>query len=159
MGLDLVSVVLIFATLGLLLAGWYRWESDGPAKSRKDAWPIRFPLSLFAGWVSAAAFVNLSATSKLYGFTGGLGEIGLGCVLLTLCAVVALTICRTMLHVTFYAAAVLWAMVGILAAAPPVWVGLTAALIAIAVLTSFSGRESRNREFTTSGKDSRLRVG
>ncbi len=135
-GLGAISVILIFATLASLLSGWYRWELAVRDESIGDDRMVRLPLSLFAGWVSAAAFVNLAATSKYYQVSGGFGEVGLGCLLLVGCGVVALTVCRQLAPARPYAAAVLWALVGILASGPPLWIGLTAALVGLAVLVA-----------------------
>lgn len=149
-GLDVVSVLLIFTTLGFLLYSWHAWESAVRDEPLANGWTVRLPLSIFAGWVSAAAFVNLAATGKYYGFTAGYGEVGLGCVLLLLCAVVALSVCRFLAPARLYAAAVLWALIGILASGPPLWVGLTAALVGVAVSVAGVGPASTRERRSSS---------
>lgn len=126
--------MIIFATLALLFRGWYIWEKEALGRAGAEVWAVRFPLSVFAGWVSAASFVNIAAASKYYNFTAGIGEVGLSYVLLVCCAAFALKVCSTMTSASLYAASVVWAMVGIIASTPPLGISITAAGIALCVV-------------------------
>ena len=59
-GLDRTSVVLILVELGL--AVWLLFAVTSADLSGRAWWLIALPFSLFAGWVTAATFVNLSST-------------------------------------------------------------------------------------------------
>lgn len=60
------SVAIIVMTLVVLLAILSRLEAVEPHDAT-TFWLVAAPLQLFAGWISAATFVNLSSTLRLHG--------------------------------------------------------------------------------------------
>ena len=67
-GLDWTSVAIVVAELGLAL--WLLFLVGAAGLSGWTWWLVAFPFQLFAGWVSAATFVNLSST-MVRPFAGG----------------------------------------------------------------------------------------
>ena len=61
-GLDWTSVAVIAAELAVALT-LLGWTADAGLEGARY-WLVGFPLQLFAGWVSVAAFVNLSSTMR-----------------------------------------------------------------------------------------------
>lgn len=62
--IDWGSVAIIVAALALLLTIMFRIEAAEPHDTA-TFWLVAAPFQLFAGWISAATFVNLSSTLKL----------------------------------------------------------------------------------------------
>jgi hypothetical protein len=69
--IDETSVVLIVLALVVLLAAL--WRLDGAAMAGIERWLVRAPFELFAGWISAATFVNLSSALRRRGLVVGTG--------------------------------------------------------------------------------------
>jgi hypothetical protein len=109
--IDWGSFAIIGAALALLLVIVMRLEAAEPHVGR-TFWLAAAPLQLLAGWISAAAFVNLGSTLKLRGVHVGR----------TLCLALLLLAGALGAGVAFatgslvYAAAVAWALFGIIVA-------------------------------------------
>ncbi len=86
-------------------------------------------MALYAGWLTAASFVSLGSTAAGYGFVAG----GFGWALICIAgaSIVAITVQQMRKGAPEYSAAVIWALVGIVVAAP-------AAIISIAALTGIA---------------------
>lgn len=109
--IDWGSVAIIGTALGVLLAIVIRLEAAEP----HDTLTFRLvaaPLQLLAGWISAATFVNLGSTLKLSGVRVGRG---LSLVLL-LCAGALGAGVAFSTGALVYAAAIAWALFGIVVA-------------------------------------------
>ncbi len=140
---------LLAIMLGLLVAALVAFGRAArlPAEGRVWRWVVRPLLGLLAGWVSAAAIVNLSGAALAEGF-GWFGAspdiVAMG--LLLLAAGVGTTALRRTGGDIWYAAALLWALAAIilanLAASPPnLAVALVAALaMAMVALAAFLAR-------------------
>jgi hypothetical protein len=129
-----VSAAILWAELAALLAILFAVTGEAPEGAR--FWLVSAPFQLFAGWASAAAFVNTASTLQRAGVrvgTGlsaalllGAGALGAG--------VAALT------GGWLYAAAVAWALVGIVVAnrvrAPNPAIARLAAALAVVVLAA-----------------------
>jgi len=77
-----------------------------------DARWLRAPVAIYAGWLTAAAFVSLGSTAAGYGLlTSSLGWAFIGIVL---ALIVALVVQRTVPRAPPYGATVIWALVGIM---------------------------------------------
>jgi len=111
-GLGWGTVALIVAELAVLLT-WARFVlAEGP-RSTLSHWAVEAPLLLWAGWISAATFVNLSSTLKGEGIRPfALGEASLATVLVASAATVGAVV-AWLTGSWIYAAAVAWALFGI----------------------------------------------
>lgn len=99
--------VAIFAMLGLSLGAVAR-------APRADRWLAAAPLSLLAGWLTAAAFVSLAVTAAGYGvLMGGLAWAVAG---ITGALVVGLAVLLVLRPHPTYALALGWGLLGIAAA-------------------------------------------
>ena len=117
---------LIFAMAGTALLAARRSPPN-------DRWLAHAPVAVYAGWLTAAAFVSLGSTAAGYGvLTGALGWAWLGLAGATLTALATLQALHRRLE---YALTLAWALTGIIVAngSDPLSVSLGAAL-AIALL-------------------------
>jgi len=109
--LDWTSVAVIVAALGGLLVIVFQLEAAEP-HDRWRYWLAAAPFQLFAGWISAATFVNLGSTLK----RGG-AEVGRALNMLLLLSAAALGVAiAAVTGAIAYAAAVAWALVGVVVA-------------------------------------------
>lgn len=107
--LDAVSAVMILAQLGIGVMIVFTIAGAGPL-GLWDRVLMQAPLSLFAGWITAAAFVGLGSVLMHQGYNPGL-SFYLGMVV----AIAAIALWTTWVAGGwFYAAAVLWALGGII---------------------------------------------
>ncbi len=106
--IDWISVGLIVFSLILLLGAIFIITSSG-----RSGWAhfalVSLPFQLFAGWISAATFVNLSSTLKR---AGAKLETGPCLVLLAMSLLVAGT-AAALTGMLLYAAAFAWALFGV----------------------------------------------
>jgi len=93
----------------------------------RDIWLFRVPVGLYAGWLTAAAFVSLGSTLAGYGI--GLDQVGWAYACIAMALIVALAVQARMGDAPAYGLAVIWALVGIVVVNVPElpWVALTAA--------------------------------
>ncbi len=108
------ATVVLFAMAALAVVALVRsprspLPAGGPSP---DRWLLREPLGLYAGWLTAASFVSLGAAGGGYGLLDPLAWAYLG---LAGTAAVAGVVLLLRPDATFYAAAVIWAVVGIVA--------------------------------------------
>ena len=119
-GLDWASVAIIVAELVLGL--WLLFAVSGAGLAGWGWWLVAFPFQLFAGWVSAATFVNLSSTMVRPHAGGPVAETGAdprrpAVALALIGAAVVLGLVVSILSGAWpYALAVAWALGGIVAA-------------------------------------------
>ncbi len=81
---------------------------------REDTWWLRAPVGLYAGWLTAASWVSLATVAAGYGLIGDAvlaAYLGIAGALVTALAVLA-----ARRDASAYAAAVVWALIGIVAA-------------------------------------------
>ncbi|OYW46956.1 MAG: hypothetical protein B7Z08_05310 [Sphingomonadales bacterium 32-68-7] len=109
-GLDWVSVAIIWTELALLLAVWM--IIAGSDQQGWRFWLISAPFQLFAGWVSAAVFVNTASTLQRSGIV--IGQT-LSAAMLLLAAALGATV-AVLTGGWLYAAALAWALFGIVIA-------------------------------------------
>ena len=116
-GLDWASVAIISAEL--ILALWLLLAISGAGLSGGEWWLVAFPFGLFAGWVSAATFVNLSSTMVRAHADGPVADTGAdprrpAVALGLIGAAVVLGLVMSILSGAWpYALAVAWALGGI----------------------------------------------
>jgi hypothetical protein len=109
--LDWASVAIIGAALAVLLTILVRLEAAEPLDAR-TFWLTAAPLQLLAGWISAATFVNIGSTLKWAGVAVGRG---LRLALLLSAGALGASV-AALTGALVYAAAVAWALFGIVVA-------------------------------------------
>jgi hypothetical protein len=138
----LLAELLILALLAVLARVYGRLSREragGPA----ERVALRLPVALYTGWVSLAVVAGTAATGVRLGLPGdgALAEIAAVLILLVAAGVVSSVItCAT--AVVGYAAAVVWALVGIALNGPPASVGVAAAVATVVVLFATARRVS-----------------
>lgn len=106
-GIDpLGATALIFWMLGMALWALLR-------APRHDRWLAQAPVALYAGWLTAAAHVSLGISLGGFGLTSP--ELA-AIIALAMAVGVTLAVLSRRPHAIEYAAAVLWALVGVLVA-------------------------------------------
>jgi hypothetical protein len=73
---------------------------------------LRTPVAIYAGWLTAAAFVSLGSTAAGYGLLTN--SIGWAIISVVLALVVAVTVQRMVPRAPAYAGTLIWALVGIM---------------------------------------------
>lgn len=129
------STILIFAMLVSALMA-LRNTPDS------DIWWLRVPVSLLAGWLTAASFVSLGVTMAGYGIL--FSDLGWAYACILMALLVAIMVTVTMGGVPAYVVAVIWALVGIMVNNGMGHVGITfLAAIGAVALAGFSWQTSR----------------
>ena len=77
----------------------------------QDRWLLRAPVSLYAGWLTAASWVALGLLGAGYGI--GPGQTGWAWIALIGALATALAVTRVVPAAPFYAAAVVWALIAV----------------------------------------------
>lgn len=155
-----LAQVMLLGIFAFLLVAYLRLvRSDRSALSGGDRWAVALPLGSFLGWVTAANAVSLTSEAVRLGIVDarGFGEALLGSVLLVVGGVLAAAVViagktgparAPQAHLSF-AAAVLWALVGVVDAqygASLLTTGaatISAALVALAVFGAPRGGRAR----------------
>lgn len=109
--IDWGSVAIIVAALALLLIILFRIEAAEPHDTA-TFWLVAAPFQLFAGWISAATFVNTSSTLKLSGVRVG---TPLSVAMIVAAAVLGCVVALAT-GALIYAAVIAWALFGIVVA-------------------------------------------
>jgi hypothetical protein len=112
---------------------------------RADPWLELWPVSIYAGWLTAASFVSLGSTAAGYGIV--FGATGWAFAGIALALIVALTVQRRLGATPGYGLTLIWALVGIIVANGMTLVGAFAALgiVAMLALLAFQLRQSANQ--------------
>jgi hypothetical protein len=139
-GLLPLAELLIIGLLVSLAVVFGRLSRD-PAESIAERVVLRGTVAVYTGWVSLAIVLGTAATGAWIGLpgTGALAAIAAVVVLLAVTAIV----CWVVLSgtaVVGYAAATVWAIVGIALNDPPAAVVVTGAIAIVAVLASTTRR-------------------
>lgn len=109
--LDAVSAIMIFAQLGLGLTIVFTLAGAEPLRLW-DRVLMQAPLSIFSGWITAAAFVGLGSVLMHYGYSPGMSFY-----YVMIAAIAAIALWTTWSAGGWlYAAPVLWALGGIIIA-------------------------------------------
>ncbi|MCA0197660.1 MAG: hypothetical protein LCH59_06010 [Proteobacteria bacterium] len=110
-GLFWLCLLVIFGALACLAWAALRLSAATPAEgSRLWAW---LPLSLHAGWLSLAAFLNLAQAALAYGWVRADAQLGPSLLLFAAAAALLLELNRRMRGNAAYAAAALWGLVAV----------------------------------------------
>ena len=105
-----ISLVVIIASLLALLVATFR---AGHLTTRGERWLLWLPLSLQAGWVSLAAFLNLAQVIVAYRLASTTAMLGWSSVLFAGCALLVLGTNARLRGNVPYAAAAVWGLVGV----------------------------------------------
>ena len=138
-GLFWLCLLVIFGALGCL--AWAALQLSRAEHGRTWAW---LPLSLHAGWLSLAAFLNLAQSALAFGWTQQDAQLVPSLLLFAAAAALLLELNRRMRGNFAYAAAALWGLVAVVVeqsrpalpgAGIPTWVAAAiAALLAAQTL-------------------------
>jgi hypothetical protein len=132
------ATVLIFAMAVPAIVATFR-------APRGDQWLALWPVSIYAGWLTAASFVSLGSTVAGYGIM--FGATGWAFAGIALALIVALTVQGRLSATPGYGLTLIWALVGIIVANGVTAVGAFAALgiVAMLALLAFQVRQKANR--------------
>lgn len=108
--LAIANASAIWATITIfLMAGGAIWALlSGPSR---DRWFFRYPVGLYAGWLTAASFVSLGSTAAGYGWL--MGQLGWAWAAIALALVVSGSLLLRAAPGLAYGIAVVWALIGI----------------------------------------------
>ncbi|GAB3509822.1 hypothetical protein MNQ95_08665 [Pseudoxanthomonas daejeonensis] len=110
-GLFWLCLLVIFGALASLAWAALQLSRAAPVEGgRLWAW---LPLSLHAGWLSLAAFLNLAQVALAYGWTRPEAQLGASLLLFAIAAMVLLELNRRMRGNPAYVAAALWGLVAV----------------------------------------------
>ncbi len=117
MTIDWPTAVVITAILACSLGALFRLAGNDRRLTRKEQWLVRTPISLMAGWLSAAVFVNFAAVVRLHdpGYFG-LPETFFSVMMIVLASAFALFVLIKAKGDALYGLAVVWALAAIIAA-------------------------------------------
>lgn len=159
MTVPVIGVMAAAALIAMLRLA--RWETPLP---RQVKLMVGWPVAIYAGWLSVAAFVNAATVLPFWGTgTAGLGAGGLAVLVVTLAAGIAAAVVVRSRGALAYALAVSWGLAGVAAAnsghskgealsgrifdngAPDERAALWAALAAIALIVAALGAARARR--------------
>lgn len=106
-----LALAIIWCSLGCLLCA--AWQVSRTARHERGRWWQWLPLSLHAGWVSLAVFLNLAQVIVAFGLFSTIHMLPWTLVLFGLAAALVLTAVTRMRGNPWYALAVLWGLVGV----------------------------------------------
>jgi hypothetical protein len=140
---DVLVAELLIVTLLAVLARVFGRLSRERASGTAERVALRFPVALYTGWVSLAVVAATAATGVRLGLPGdgALATIAAVLVLLVAAGIVA-SVTTFGTAVVGYAAAAVWALVGIALNGPPAAVGVAAAVACVVVLFATARRVS-----------------
>jgi benzodiazapine receptor len=138
----LLAELLLFALLAVLARVFGRLSRERASGTLERA-ALRFPVALYTGWVSLAVVAGTAATGVRLGLPGdgALATIAAVLILLVAAGIVA-SVTTFGTAVVGYAAAAVWALVGIALGQPPAAVGVAAAVATVVVLFATARRIS-----------------
>lgn len=112
---------------------------------RADQWLALWPVSIFAGWLTAASFVSLGSTAAGYGVV--FGATGWAFAGIALALIVALSVQRRLTRISGYGLTLIWALAGIIVANGMTQVAAFAAIgiVAMLALLAFQVRQNANQ--------------
>jgi translocator protein len=137
-----VAIVALLVCLAVVLSRLA--PRDGVPATVADRWTVHGPLALYAGWVSVATVVGTAATGRWAGLPGdGPVAVVLAVVLLVVTGVIAAVVAHVGPAPVAYAAAVVWALGGVVVAGPGPAVAVAAGVAAVLVLAAVVRRLRR----------------
>ena len=156
-GLTWLTVVCIAWMMGSLAVVLRVFAREGAPRTAAERWFVVAPLSLFAGYVTAAMFANTAAALKGSGWMApGKSETAYSVAMLVAAGSVAAWVTLATGGNAAYAAAIIWALVGIVVAntverAENVPVAIAAASMALAVAAALTRARFAARPLNPAG--------
>ena len=142
-----LTIPIVLAMLALALVAMLRLARPPAPLSRATKLVAGWPAALYAGWLSAAAFVNIAAIGPKYLPALAVpGPVGLALPLVSAAAALAVAVLIAARGALAYALAVVWALVGIMFAnrqGPVYWTAAAAALALLLTLLVIRRRRAR----------------
>jgi translocator protein len=112
-GLLALSVLVMLALLGLLIAIYLRAETGKTKVSLAETWGVRVPFSVYLGWITVATIANITDLLWSVGWTGfGLDPQFWAVIMLVVGFAIAATVAVTRGDVA-YMLVIVWAFAGI----------------------------------------------
>lgn len=108
-----LALAIIWGSLACLLAA--AWRVSPTARHARGPWWQRVPLSLHAGWVSLAVFLNVAQVIVAFRLLPLVDMLPWTLALFALAAVLVLTAITRMAGNPWYASAVVWGLLGVYA--------------------------------------------
>lgn len=142
------TAVIIVTILIVSIGALFRLTSYEKPLVTREKWLVLAPISLLAGWISAATFANISSVLVQLNF----GNFGLSLSIFSSIIIVLATLFASWVYLrsrgnTLYSAAILWALIAILIAnivrePDPIAAGVTGAMIVavLSLMTIYSNR-------------------
>lgn len=139
-GLLLLAELMLIGLL-VALAVVFGRLSRATATSTPERIAFRTPVAVYAGWVSMATVMGTAATGAWAGLPGdtAIASVAAVIVLVAVAAIVAWVLLNGT-AVVGYAAAVVWALGGIVVNDPPVPVAVAVVVVLVVVLTATASR-------------------
>lgn len=147
-----LSLVAMLTILGALLAIYGRIAARLGDLSNLESWTVRWPFSLYLGWITVATIVNTSVVLYNFGWRGDpLTASAWGVLLIAVATAIGLVL-STRMRDPVYGSVIAWALVGIVVKRGTTdGVGLAAAIAAALVILGVAwvtlqiarGREAR----------------
>ncbi|MEZ5344523.1 MAG: tryptophan-rich sensory protein [Pyrinomonadaceae bacterium] len=106
-GLSVIAIVILLISLALINVKAFKL-SDA-----KDSFFVKFPFSLYFGWVSVATVLNILVFTASLGYSPDYTVLTITSVILIAAVTIIGFIVREKLNIPFYSLAIAWAMTGI----------------------------------------------
>ncbi len=136
-----LSVIVMLALLGLLIACYLRLRVNHASASSLEYWSVDVPFSLYLGWISVATIANISDWLYFIGWDGlGISAQTWAVIMLGIASLLGLAMAITRRD-TAYISVLVWAFIGIAvqqASSPLVMVSAWVAAISMLALALFS---------------------
>jgi len=129
-----LSVLVMLALLGLLIASYLRLEVNRPVVTRVEYWSVDVPFSIYLGWITVAAVANVTDWLYLVEWNGfGVHAQVWAVIMLAVASLLGLGMALTRREVG-YLAVLVWAFIGIAVKQTPVPIVVLSAWIAAALM-------------------------
>jgi hypothetical protein len=130
-----VSVLVMLALLGLLIASYLRLNVNRSPVSRLEYWSVDVLFSVYLGWITVATVANITDWLYFVGWAGfGISAPVWAVIMLAVASLLGLAMAITRRDVG-YLAVLIWAFIGIALKQTPAPVVVTSAWIAAALIT------------------------
>jgi hypothetical protein len=108
-----LSVLVMLALLGLLIASYLRLNVNGTSVTRAEFWSVDVPFSLYLGWITVATVANISDWLYLVEWNGfGISAQVWAVIMLAVASLLGLAMALTRRDVG-YLSVLVWAFIGI----------------------------------------------
>ncbi|MDB9526037.1 tryptophan-rich sensory protein [Oscillatoria sp. CS-180] len=137
-----LSILAMLAILFPLIGVYLTLRQDRTTANRQRRWFVRYPFSIYLGWISVATVVNVASALYTLGWHGGLGDAPWTVIMILVSAAIALFVIQTRRDIPFTLVFV-WAYIAIAIRhtdIPPIWMTALGVSIILLVLSAFKVR-------------------